>query len=73
MGIKNPRQAYKIKSQIARELMSLRVILYCKTNAPQTLFHVETNNHIIGQTLNLKNQNLSYGGLSGGKGALLAL
>ncbi|KAG8159868.1 hypothetical protein KVR01_010505 [Diaporthe batatas] len=73
MGIKDPCQAHKVESQMTRELLSLGAVLYCKTSCPQTLFHVETINHIIGQTLNPNNQNLSCGGSSGGEGALIAL
>lgn len=73
MGIKDPSQSHKVESQITRELLSLGAVLYCKTSSPQTLFYVETVNHIIGQTLNPNNQNLSCGGSSGGEGALIAL
>lgn len=73
MGIKDPIQSHKVESEITRELLSLGAVLYCNTSSPQTLFYVETINHIIGQTLNSNNQNLSCGGSSGGERALMAL
>ncbi len=48
-------------------------MFYLKTSLPQTLLSGETKNSTIGQTLNPHNQNLSYGGSSGGEGALQAL
>ncbi|KAI2465553.1 amidase [Annulohypoxylon bovei var. microspora] len=72
MGIKDPSQVHQVESQITAELLSLGAVLYCKTSVPQTLFYTETQNHIIGETLNPNNQNLSCGGSSGGEGALLA-
>ncbi|KAI1439529.1 amidase [Annulohypoxylon stygium] len=73
LGIKDPSQIHKVESQITAELLSLGAVLYCKTSVPQTLFYTETQNHIIGETLNPNNQNLTCGGSSGGEGALLAL
>ncbi|KAI0541303.1 amidase signature domain-containing protein [Xylaria digitata] len=63
----------QVESQITTDLISLGVVLYCKTSLPQTLLFGETKNNIIGQTLNPHNKNLSCGGSSGGEGALQAL
>ncbi|KAI1213560.1 amidase [Annulohypoxylon truncatum] len=73
LGIKDSDRVHQVESQITAELLSLGAVLYCKTSVPQTLFYTETQNHIIGETLNPSNQNLSCGGSSGGEGALLAL
>ncbi|KAI8630724.1 amidase signature domain-containing protein [Xylariaceae sp. FL1651] len=73
LGIRDPKQAHHVESQITTELLSLGAVLYCKTSVPQTLLFGETKNNIIGQTLNPQNQNLSCGGSSGGEGALQAL
>ncbi|KAI0882064.1 amidase [Annulohypoxylon maeteangense] len=73
LGVKDPSRAHQVESQITAELRSLGAVLYCKTSVPQTLFYTETQNHIIGETLNPHNQNLTCGGSSGGEGALLAL
>lgn len=73
LGIKDPSQAHNIESEIAKELLSLGVVLYCKTSLPQTLLFGETKNNIIGETLNPHNRNLSCGGSSGGEGVLQAL
>ncbi|OTB07283.1 hypothetical protein M426DRAFT_318298 [Hypoxylon sp. CI-4A] len=73
MGVRDQSQAHQAESQITSELLSLGAVLYCKTSVPQSLFYIETRNHIIGQTPNPHNQNLSCGGSSGGEGALMAL
>ncbi|KAI1452458.1 amidase [Annulohypoxylon moriforme] len=73
LGIKDPSQVHQVESQITAELLSLGAVLYCKTSVPQTLFYTETQNHIIDETLNPNNRNLTCGGSSGGEGALLAL
>ena len=48
-------------------------VFYARTNQPQTLQCVETNNNIYGRTVNPWNRNLSPGGSSGGEGALIAM
>ncbi|KAK0670330.1 Acetamidase [Cercophora samala] len=73
LGIKDPKDAHNIESQITAELLSQGAVLYCKTSLPQTLLFGETKNNIIGETLNPHNRNLSCGGSSGGEGALQAL
>ncbi|KAF9225479.1 amidase [Gyrodon lividus] len=47
-------------------------IIYVKTQNPQTLLSLETNNNIFGRTLNPYNRKLTSGGSSGGEGALIA-
>ncbi|PGH14985.1 hypothetical protein AJ79_02665 [Helicocarpus griseus UAMH5409] len=72
-GRNDPHLTHKVDSQIVTELLSLGAVLYCKTSLPQTLLFGETENNIIGRTLNPVNQNLSCGGSSGGEAALKAL
>ncbi|KIJ22062.1 amidase [Paxillus involutus ATCC 200175] len=47
-------------------------IIYVKTQNPQTLLSLETNNNVFGRTLNPYNRKLTSGGSSGGEGALVA-
>lgn len=47
-------------------------ILYLKTQTPQTLLSLETDNNVFGKTVNPFNRNLTSGGSSGGEGALIA-
>ncbi|OQE14950.1 hypothetical protein PENSTE_c031G03255 [Penicillium steckii] len=54
-------------------LTSLGAVVYVKTNVPQTLATVDTDNNIFGRTLNPWNTKLGAGGSSGGEGALVAL
>ncbi|KAF2159620.1 hypothetical protein M409DRAFT_60689 [Zasmidium cellare ATCC 36951] len=48
-------------------------VFYARTNQPQTLQCIETNNNIYGRTVNPWNRNLSSGGSSGGEGALIGM
>ncbi|QPG73081.1 hypothetical protein FOA43_000386 [Brettanomyces nanus] len=50
-------------------LKKLGAVLYVRTNEPQTLMHLDSNNNIIGRTRNPYNSLLSSGGSSGGEGA----
>jgi amidase len=70
-GVKGTGQEKVFESLMVEELRSLGAILYCKTSLPMTLMAGETNNNIVGYTLNPKNRFLSAGGSSGGEGALL--
>lgn len=45
-------------------------VFFVRTNQPQTIMHLDTNNNIIGMTKNPFNLNLSPGGSSGGEGAI---
>jgi len=47
-------------------------VIYVKTNNPQTLLSLETDNNIFGKTLNPFNRDLTPGGSSGGESALIA-
>jgi len=47
-------------------------VLFVKTQNPQTLLSLETNNNIYGHTSNPFNTNLTSGGSSGGESALIA-
>ncbi|KAH7886093.1 amidase signature domain-containing protein [Phlebopus sp. FC_14] len=47
-------------------------VIYVKTQNPQTLLSLETNNNVFGRTVNPYNRNLTSGGSSGGEGALIA-
>lgn len=48
-------------------------VFFARTNQPQTLQCIETNNNIYGRTVNPWNRNLSPGGSSGGEGALVGM
>jgi amidase len=48
-------------------------VFYARTNQPQAIFHLETNNNVYGRTLNPYNRNLSPGGSTGGESALLGM
>ena len=48
-------------------------VVYVRTNVPQSLMKVETDNHVYGVTVNPFNRTLTPGGSSGGEGALMAL
>jgi len=47
-------------------------VLFVKTQNPQSLLSLETNNNIFGRTTNPFNTNLTSGGSSGGESALIA-
>ncbi|KAL2678826.1 hypothetical protein Neosp_009578 [[Neocosmospora] mangrovei] len=53
-------------------LHKLGAVTYVKTNIPQTLATVDSENNIFGRTLNPWNTMLGPGGSSGGEGALVA-
>ncbi len=48
-------------------------VLYCKTNVPQTLMALDSDNTLFGRTRNPRNAAVTAGGSSGGEGALLAM
>ncbi|KAK4244361.1 amidase signature domain-containing protein [Corynascus novoguineensis] len=60
------------ESWVVQQLRRLGAIIFAKTNVPPGLMTIETNNNIIGYTLNAANRLLSSGGSSGGEGALIA-
>lgn len=60
-------------SHLNQRLWDAGCIFYARTNQPQTLQCIETNNNIYGRTVNPWNRNLSSGGSSGGEGALIGM
>lgn len=58
---------------LVKRLRRMGAVFFVKTNVPMSMLMGETNNNIIGSTINPYNRNLSAGGASGGEGALLAL
>ncbi|TKA25169.1 hypothetical protein B0A50_05867 [Salinomyces thailandicus] len=58
---------------LVERLRSLGAIILCKTNVPMSSMMGETDNNIMGFTLNPYNRMLSAGGACGGEGALIAL
>ncbi|OAX43009.1 amidase [Rhizopogon vinicolor AM-OR11-026] len=57
---------------VVKILRNAGAILYVKTQNPQTLLSLETDNNVFGRTVNPFNRNLTPGGSSGGEGALIA-
>ena len=60
-------------SPLNQALWDAGCVFYVRTNQPQTLQCIETNNNIYGRTVNPWNRNLSSGGSSGGEGALIGI
>lgn len=60
-------------SPLARLLLDLGAVLYCKTNVPQTMMTADSDNNVFGRTINPANAKLTAGGSSGGEGALIAM
>ncbi|KAI9730784.1 MAG: hypothetical protein M1818_008064 [Claussenomyces sp. TS43310] len=54
-------------------LVKAGAVLYCKTNVPQTLMALDSQNWLFGRTLNPVNWACTAGGSSGGEGALIAM
>lgn len=52
-------------------LLEQGAVLYCKTNVPQTLMALDSDNHVFGRVLNPRNRKVTAGGSSGGEGALI--
>ncbi|KAH9427273.1 hypothetical protein MCOR02_012179 [Pyricularia oryzae] len=48
-------------------------VFYARTNQPQAIMHLETDNPVYGRTLNPYNRNLSPGGSTGGESALMGM
>ena len=63
----------EVYSPLARLLLDLGAVLYCKTNVPQTMMTADSDNNVFGRTLNPANVRLTAGGSSGGEGALIAM
>ncbi|KAM0145531.1 hypothetical protein ACHAQE_011219 [Botrytis cinerea] len=60
-------------ANILKILLAAGAVLYVRTNEPQALMMLDTENNIVGRTTNPHNTALSPGGSSGGESALLAL
>jgi amidase len=54
-------------------LLENGAVLYCKTNVPQTLMALDSDNNIFGRVLNPRDRRVTAGGSSGGEGALVAM
>lgn len=54
-------------------LLEQGAVIYCKTNIPQTLMALDSDNNIFGRVLNPSNSKVTAGGSSGGEGALVAM
>lgn len=54
-------------------LLESGAVLYCKTNIPQTLMALDSDNNVFGRVLNPRNRMVTAGGSSGGEGALVAM
>ncbi|RGP76710.1 hypothetical protein FLONG3_5150 [Fusarium longipes] len=59
-------------ADIVAILRSQGAVIYCKTNQPQSIMHLETDSH-WGTVLNPYNIYLSAGGSTGGEAALIAM
>ncbi|GME69599.1 unnamed protein product [[Candida] boidinii] len=53
-------------------LKKLGAVLYVRTNQPQSLMHLDSNNNITGRSRNPYNSLLTPGGSSGGEGACVS-
>ncbi|KAE8444046.1 hypothetical protein EG329_000914 [Mollisiaceae sp. DMI_Dod_QoI] len=54
-------------------LLEAGAVLYCKTNVPQTLMALDSDNNVFGRVLNPRDRRMTAGGSSGGEGALIAM
>ncbi|KAK4141485.1 amidase signature domain-containing protein [Dichotomopilus funicola] len=72
VGWLGKKETTESESWIVQQLRKLGAIVFVKTNVPTSLMAIETNNNIVGYTLNAANRLLSSGGSSGGEGALIA-
>lgn len=61
------------KSLLVDILLEQGAVLYCKTNVPQTMMALDSDNNVFGRTLNPRNRKATAGGSSGGEGALIAM
>ena len=66
----NPAQE---NSLLVDVLLQQGAVLYCKTNVPQMLIALDSDNNVFGRVLNLRNRHVTAGGSGGGEGALIAL
>ena len=54
-------------------LLSLGCVIIAKTNVPQTLGALDSNNNVFGRTMNPVNRLVTAGGSSGGEGVMVAM
>jgi Asp-tRNA(Asn)/Glu-tRNA(Gln) amidotransferase A subunit family amidase len=54
-------------------LLSLGCVIIAKTNVPQTLASLDSNNNVFGRTMNPINRRMTAGGSSGGEGVMVAM
>lgn len=54
-------------------LLENGAVLYCKTNVPQTLMALDSDNNVFGRVLHPRDRRVTAGGSSGGEGALVAM
>ncbi len=54
-------------------LLEAGAVIYVKTNIPQTLMALDSDNNLFGRTMNPLNRKVTAGGSSGGEGALVAM
>ena len=54
-------------------LLSLGCVIIAKTNIPQTLGSLDSNNNVFGRTMNPVNRLVTAGGSSGGEGVMVAM
>jgi amidase len=54
-------------------LLGAGAVLYCKTNVPQTLMALDSDNWLFARVRNPRNGDVTAGGSSGGEGALIAM
>jgi Asp-tRNA(Asn)/Glu-tRNA(Gln) amidotransferase A subunit family amidase len=60
-------------SPLVELLLSLGCVIIAKTNVPQTLAALDSNNNVFGRTMNPINRLVTAGGSSGGEGVLVAM
>lgn len=63
----------KENSLLVDMLLEQGAVLYCKTNVPQTLMALDSDNNVFGRVLNPRDKRATAGGSSGGEGALIAM
>ena len=63
----------RANSPLVELLCGLGCVIIAKTNVPQTLAALDTNNNVFGRTFNPINRLVTAGGSSGGEGVLVAM
>lgn len=66
--ITNVTEEHSVTTQV---LEKLGAVFYVRTNQPQTLMHLDSNNNFIGLSRNPYNLGLSSGGSSSGEGSIV--